>query len=163
MSFFTNLRADRLVTEIRSSTDPASPSTQKAIARLKDVGPGAIEAIFGALPDADKASTLAFVDVLASLVSQKTFPQFVRGLIEGSPRVIAGISWALTSSRNYPPHLLIEALATPGVSKSAVLDIIVAQKQRFSVRDLLHAAYTQEANEKAALFRLVGEIADQQS
>ena len=45
MSFFTNLRADRLVTEIRSSTDPASVARQKAIARLKDVGPGAIEPV----------------------------------------------------------------------------------------------------------------------
>ncbi len=163
MSFFTNLRADRLVTEIRSSTDPASPSTQKAIARLKDVGPGAIEAIFGALPDADKASTIAFVDVLASLVSQKTFPQFVRGLVEGSPRVISGISWALTSSRNYPPHLLLEALSTQGISKPTVLEVIAAQKSRFGVRELLNAAYTQEPNEKAALFRVIGEIADKQT
>jgi eukaryotic-like serine/threonine-protein kinase len=163
MSFFTNFRADRLITEIRSSTNPASPATQRAVAKLKGLGPGALEPIFGALPDADKNATVGFVEALSGLVSAKSFPIFVRGLIEGSPRVIAGISWALTSSRNYPPHLLIEALATPGVSKSAVLDIIIAQKQRFSVRDLLHAAYTQEANEKAALFRLVGEIADPQS
>jgi len=53
--------------------------------------------------------------------------------------------------------------STPGVSKSAVLEIITAQKQRFSVRELLQAAYAQEANEKAALFRLVGEVADQQA
>jgi eukaryotic-like serine/threonine-protein kinase len=160
MSFFTNLRADRLVTEIRSSNDPAGPATQKAIARLKEVGPGAIESVFAALPDADKGSTLAFVEVLAGLVSQKTFPQFVRGLIEGSPRVISGISWALTSSRNYPPHLLLDALGTPGVSKSAVLEVIAAHKSRFSVRELLNAAYAQEPNEKAALFRVIGEIAD---
>ena len=114
MSFFTNLRADRLVTEIRSATDPGSPATQKAVARLKEIGAGAIESIFAALPDADKTATVAFVDVLSSLVSQKTFPQFVRGLVEGSPRVVSGISWALTSSRNYPPHLLLEALATAG-------------------------------------------------
>jgi HEAT repeat protein/tRNA A-37 threonylcarbamoyl transferase component Bud32 len=160
MSFFTNFRADRLVTEIRSSSNPASPATQKAVARLKSLGAGAIEPIFAALPDADKNATVGFVEALSALVNPKTFPVFVRGLIEGSPRVIAGISWALTSSRNYPPHLLIDALATPGVSKPAVLEIIAAQKQRFSVRDLLQAAYAQEANEKAALFRLVGEIAD---
>src|SRR6202165_807919 len=117
MSFFTNLRADRLVTEIRSSNDPTGAATQKAVARLKDVGPGAIEAVLAALPDADKGATMAFVEVLAGLVSQKTFPQFVRGLVEGSPRVISGISWALTSSRNYPPHLLLAAVATPGISK----------------------------------------------
>ena len=160
MSFFTNFRADRLVTEIRSSSNSASPATQKAVAKLKSLGAGAIEPIFGALPDADKNATVGFVEALSGLVNPKTFPVFVRGLIEGSPRVVAGISWALTSSRNYPPHLLIDALATPGVSKPAVLEIIAAQKQRFSVRDLLQAAYAQEANEKAALFRLVGEIAD---
>jgi len=160
MSFFTNLRADRLVTEIRSATDPSSPATQKAIARLKEVGPGAIEAVFGALPDADKSATMAFVDVLASLVSQKTFPQFVRGLVEGSPRVISGISWALTSSRNYPAHMLIEALAAPGISRPTILEVIAAQKTRFTVRELLNAAYTQEPNEKAALFRVISEIAD---
>jgi HEAT repeat protein/tRNA A-37 threonylcarbamoyl transferase component Bud32 len=160
MSFFTNLRADRLVTEIRAATDPASPATQKTIAKLKDLGPGAIEPVFAALPDADKNATVAFVEVLTGLVSQKTFPQFIEGLIQGSPRVIAGIAWALTSNRNYPPHLLLEALGTPGVAKSAILEVIAAQKSRFGVRELLNAAYSQEPNEKAALFRVIGEIAD---
>jgi HEAT repeat protein/tRNA A-37 threonylcarbamoyl transferase component Bud32 len=160
MSFFTNLRADRLITEIRSCTDPASPDIQKAVARLKDLGPGAVESIFAALPDADKNATLAFIEVLSGLVSQKSFPLFVRGLVEGSPRVVAGIAWALTSSRSYPPNLLIEALATPGISKSALLEVIAAQKSRYGVRELLAAAYTQEPNEKAALFRIIGEIAD---
>jgi serine/threonine-protein kinase len=163
MSFFTNLRADRLVTEIRSSADPTSAATQKAVARLKEVGPGAIEAVFAALPDADKGATMALVDVLASLASQKTFPLFVRGLVEGSPRVITGITWALSNSHDYPVHMLIDALATPGVSKPALLEIISAHKTRFGVRELLNAAYTQEPNEKAALFRVIGDIADKQA
>ncbi|HLJ37589.1 MAG TPA: HEAT repeat domain-containing protein [Steroidobacteraceae bacterium] len=163
MSFFTNLRADRLIMEIRSSTDAASPATQKAVAKLKEVGPGAIESIFAALPDADKGATMALVEVLTALVNQKTFPQFVRGLIEGSPRVISGISWALTSSRDYPAHLLLDALNTPGVSKSALLEVIASQKSRFTVRELLTAAYVQEPNEKAALFRIISEIADRAS
>src|SRR6185312_16881687 len=112
---------------------------------------------------ASKTANVAFIEVLTGLVSQKTFPQFVRGLVEGSARVIQGISWALTSNRNYPPHLLIEALATPGISKPAILDVIAAQKTRFSVRDLLTAAYAQEPNEKAALFRIIGEITDESS
>jgi eukaryotic-like serine/threonine-protein kinase len=163
MSFFANLRADRLIHEIRTSSDPSSPATQKAVAGLKQVGPGAIESIFAALPEADKAATLSLVDVLGALVSHKTFPLLMRGLIEGSPRVISGISWALTSNRNYPPHLLLDALNTQGISKSALIEIITAQKARFSVRELLTAAYAQEPNEKAALFRIIGEIADQSS
>jgi HEAT repeat protein/tRNA A-37 threonylcarbamoyl transferase component Bud32 len=163
MSFFTNLRADRLIMEIRSSPDPSSATTQKAVAKLKEVGPGAIESIFGALPDADKGATLALVEVLGSLVNQKTFPLFIRGLIEGSARVISGISWALTSNRNYPAHLLLDALNTQGASKSALIEVITAQKARFTVRELLTAAYAQEPNEKAALFRIIGEIADKTS
>src|SRR5260370_17611439 len=163
MSFFTNLRADRLVTEIRSSNDPTGASTQKAVARLKEVGRGSSESVLASLPDADKGAAMAFVEVPAGLASQRTFPQFMRGLVEGSPRVISGISWALTSSRNYPPHLLLEALTMPGISKPTVLEVIAAQKSRFTVRELLAAAYTQEPNEKAALFRVIGEIAAPQS
>jgi len=163
MSFFTNLRAERLITEIRSSSGSADGTAQKSAAKLKEVGAGAIEPIFAALPEADKNATAMLVDVLTSLVSLKTLPQFMQGLIEGSPRVITGIVWALTNSRGFPPHTLLDALAIPGISKSAVLEIIAAHKQRFGVRELLQAAYAQEPNEKAALFRIIGEIADAQA
>ena len=158
MTFLTNLRADRLITAIRSSADPSSQETQKAVARLKDLGAGAISPVLASLPEADKNATVAFVEVLSGLVSAKTFPQFVEGLVQGSPRVIAGIAWALTSSRNYPAHLLLDALSAPGIAKPALLEVIAAHKARFTMRELLAAAYTQEPNEKAALFRIVGEL-----
>ncbi len=161
MSFFTTLRADRLILQIRSATNVMAPETQKAIAKLKQAGPGVIEPVIAALPEADKHATVAFVDVLASLATAKTFPQFTQALVQGSPRVIAGVAWALTSSRGYPPHLLLDALATPGIAKSALLDVINGQRGRFTVRELLTAAYAQEQNEKAALFRIIGEIADE--
>ena len=59
--------------------------------------------------------------------------------------------------------MLIELLNRDDVSKPAVLEIIAAQKNRFTVRDLLQHAYAQEANEKAALFRIIGELADETS
>src|SRR5665213_4373576 len=163
MSFFTNLRADRLISQIKSTNDLMGAETQKAIAKLKDVGPGAIEPVIAALPEADKHATVAFVDVLATLASAKTFPQYIQALVQGSPRVIAGVVSASTSSRGYPPHLLLEALTTPGVAKSALLDVINGQRTRFSIRELLTAAYAQEPNEKAALFRIVAEAADESS
>ncbi len=161
MSFFTNLRSDRLIQQIKSTNDLMSPETQKAIGKLKDLGPGVIESVIAALPEADKHATVAFVDVLSTLASAKTFPQFIQAMVQGSPRAIAGVAWALTSSRGYPPHLLLDALTTPGIAKSALLDVINGQRQRFSVRELLSAAYQQEPNEKAALFRIVAEAADE--
>src|SRR5580658_4544299 len=161
MSFFSNLRADRLIAQIKSTNDLMGAETQKSIAKLKEIGAGSIELIIAALPDADKHATVAFVDVLGTLANQKTFPQYVEALVQGSPRVIAGVAWALTGSRAYPPNLLLDALSTPGIAKSALLDVINGQRARFSVRELLNAAYAQEANEKAALFRIVSEAADE--
>ncbi|MFI4868841.1 MAG: HEAT repeat domain-containing protein [Steroidobacterales bacterium] len=163
MSFFTTLRADRLIEQIKSSTNLMGPETQKAIAKLKEAGPGAIDAIIAALPEADKHATVAFVDVLATLATSKSFPKYVQAMVQGSPRSIAGVAWALTSSRGYPPNLLLEALSTPGIAKSALLDVINGQRQRFSIRELLTAAYAQEPNEKAALFRIIAEAADESS
>ena len=67
MSFFTNLRADRLITEIRAATEPESPALQKAVARLKDLGAGAIEPVFaahGGRPHWAKRHSLTADDVL---------------------------------------------------------------------------------------------------
>jgi serine/threonine-protein kinase len=159
MSFFTNIRADRYITELKSATDVAAPQTQKAIAKLRELGAGAIEPVTAALADADKIATVAYIEVLTGLVNQKTLPRFIEAMVTGSPRVIAGVAWALSSSRAYPPTMLLDALNTEGVAKSALLDVITAHRSRLSVREILASAYKQEANEKAALFRILGELA----
>ncbi|MFM2287219.1 MAG: hypothetical protein RL684_362 [Pseudomonadota bacterium] len=161
MGFFNNFRADRLIDQIKSAKDVLGAEAQQSVARLKELGPTAISAVLAALPDADKHTTVALVDVLSSLATAKSFPQYAEALIQGSPRVIAGVAWALSSSRSFPPHLLLEALARPGISKSAMLEVIGAHRARFSVRELLTSAYTQDPNEKAALFKIVGEIVDE--
>lgn len=163
MSFFSDLKAERLIAEIRGIGDPLHPESQKAFQKLAKIGPGAIPKILDALAVADKKEAASYVEILTQLVDSKTFPMLVEGLTDGSPRTIAAVSWALTASHNFSPNLLIELLAREDVSKPAVLEIIAAQKQRFSVRDLLQHAYSQEANEKAALFRIIGELADEAS
>ncbi len=160
MGFFSNLKADRIITEVRETADASSPATQKAVAKLRSIGDNAIRPIVAALPDADRNATLALVEALAHIVNQKNFPLYVQWMIEGSPKVVAGIKWALSSSRAYPPHMLLDALAKPDVPKAAILDTIVAQKDRFTVRDLLTAAHAQQPNEKVALFRVINDIAD---
>ncbi len=114
-----------------------------------------------ALPEADKHATIAFVDILASLANAKTFPLYVRALVEGSHKTVAGVGWALATGRDFPSSMLLDALSTDGISKAAVIDAINGQRQRFAVRDLLAAAYAQAPNEKAALFRIISEVADE--
>jgi HEAT repeat protein len=160
MSFFSTLKTERLIAEIKESGDPQSPRAQKAMQKLASLGASAVEPIVEALGQADKRETVAYVEALAAIVDNKTFPLFIRGMAQNNARAVAGIAWALSTSKNYTPGLLIEALSNPDASKSAILEVIAAQRARFSVRELLTAAYAQEPNEKAALFRVIGEMVD---
>jgi len=163
MSLFANYRADRLIAEIKSSGNPGSPLAQKALEKLMALGPSAIDPIVDALTTAEKRETMAYVEVLSKLIDSKTVPHLLRTMAEANGRAMSGIAWALSSSRNYPPGVLLEALSKPGMPKQVILDVIAAQKARYTVRDLLSAAYNQEASERAGLFKIIGEIADEAS
>jgi serine/threonine-protein kinase len=163
MGIFGGYRADRLIAEVRESGDPESAKAKAALAKLQSMGPNAIQPIVDALATADKRETVAFVETLTPLIDNKTFPLLGDALAEENPRAVAGVAWALASSRNFSPSLLLELLTKPGVSRTAVLDVIRAHKQRFQLRDLLTAAYQQDPAEKAALFRIAGDLVDDSS
>lgn len=161
MSFFSDLRAERLIAEIRGIGDPLHPDSQKALQKLIKIGGGAIPKILDALAVADRKETACYVDVLTQLIDNKSFPVLVESMAEASPRTLTAIGQALTISRNYSASLLIELLGRADMPKPIILEVIAAQKGRFTVRDLLQHAYSQEANEKAALFRIIAELADE--
>ncbi len=163
MSLFANYRADRLIAEVRSSGNPGSPLAQKALEKLIALGPSAIEPIVDALTTAEKRETLAYVEALSRLIDSKTLPHLLKTMTEVNGRALSGIAWALSSSRNYPPSALLDALGKEGMPKQTILDVIAAQKTRFTVRDLLNAAYSQDAAERSGLFKIIGEIAEESS
>ncbi len=163
MSFFANYRADRLIAEVKSSGNPVSPQAQKALDKLVALGANAIDPIVAALSTAEKRETMAYVEVLSRLIDAKSLPHLLRTMADTNGRAMSGIAWALSSSRNYPPAALLDALNKPDMPKAAIIDAIAAQKARFTVRDLLNAAYTQDASERTGLFKIIGEIADESS
>jgi HEAT repeat protein/tRNA A-37 threonylcarbamoyl transferase component Bud32 len=163
MSLFANYRADRLIAEVKSSGNPGGPLALKALEKLVALGPSAIEPIVGALTTAEKRETLAYVDALSRLIDSKSLPQLLKAMAEASGRAMSGIAWALSSSKNYPASALLDALSKPSMPKQAILDVIAAQKTRFTVRELLNAAYSQEPNERTGLFKIIAEIADESS
>jgi HEAT repeat protein/tRNA A-37 threonylcarbamoyl transferase component Bud32 len=163
MSLFANYRADRLIAEVKSSGNPGSPLAQKALEKLTALGSDAIDAIVDALATAEKRETTAYVEVLSRLIDSKTLPILLKTMSEASGRAMSGIAWALSSSKNYPAHALLDALGKPGMPKQALIDVISAQKARYTVRELLNAAYAQEPSERNGLFKIIGEVADESS
>jgi eukaryotic-like serine/threonine-protein kinase len=163
MSLFANYRADRLIAEVKSSGNPGSPLAQKALEKLTALGSDAIDAIVDALATAEKRETAAYVEVLSRLIDSKTLPILLKTMSEASGRAMSGIAWALSSSKNYPAHALLDALSKAGMPKQALLDVISAQRARYTVRELLNAAYSQEPSERNGLFKIIGEVADESS
>jgi len=159
MSFFTNMRADRLIAEIKAADGVDSHRT--SLEKLIQLGPPVIPRVLDALASADKQETVGFVAVLTALLDDKTFPLVAAGLTEGNQRTVAGATAALSASRNYSPGRLYGLLDQPATPKGAVVGILSAHQSRLNARDLLQRAYNQDVAEKAALFRIIADIADE--
>ncbi|HVN43107.1 MAG TPA: HEAT repeat domain-containing protein [Steroidobacteraceae bacterium] len=161
MSFITNLRADRLIADIKSAGQSDPAEGRKALVKLAKLGPSVIPRVIDSLANADKQETAGFVSVLTALLDNKTFPLIAEGLTDGNQRTVAAVTWALSSGKNYSLAWLYGLFEDPRVSKSAVLSILASRKQQLSARDLLQRAYNLEPADKATAFRLIGEIADE--
>jgi eukaryotic-like serine/threonine-protein kinase len=160
MSFFTNMKADRLIADIKAAGDGSGADAYKALDRLGKLGPAAIPRIIDALSNADRQETEAFVRVLSALIDNKSLAQVVTALEDANPRTSAAIVAALSAGREYNPQLLLPLLDDPKAPRGPIVSVLAAQKSRLQARDLLSRAYNQEATEKAALFRIIGDIAD---
>jgi len=162
MMLFGGFRADQLIGQLISETDATSPSAQKIVERLKKIGSRAIPKVIDALAMSDKAHTMALVDILASLVSDKTLKYYREGLADGGERVVKGTAWALSSSHNYNANGLLDFFDDDEVSKPALIDILTVHKKDLSVHELLRRAYEMEPREKAALFKIIEETAKEE-
>ena len=160
MSLFSNLRAEKLIADIKAAGDSGEAGTRKALDKLVKLGPTAIPRIIDALANADKQETAGFVSALSAMLDQRTFPTVAEGLKDGNQRTVAAVVWAMSSAHNYPQTLLYGLLDDASMPKGPVVSILMAQKTRLNARVLLKHAYAQEPTEKAALFRIIAEIAD---
>jgi len=158
MNFLTALQADRLIAQIREEADPSSASGKQLFAKLGKLGTAAIPKILEALASSDKRQTTEYVDILSSLVSDKTLPLITRGLADGDPRTISGTSWALANSKRFNVNRLVDLLGEDEYSKAAVVEVLQAHKDRLNVRQLLGQIYHLQPSEKAAVFKLIDEI-----
>ena len=153
-------RADSLVTQLIGESDPQSPPGQVIAEKLKkNRSQGHPPRLIDALAMSDQSHTMVFVDILASLVSDKTLQLYREGLGDGAERVVKGTAWALSSSHNYNANGLLEFFDDPEVSKPALLEILNVHKRDLSVHDLMRRAYEFEPKEKAALFKIIEDTA----
>jgi serine/threonine-protein kinase len=155
MSLLGGFRADQLVNRLVAEQKPDSPSAKKLVERIKKIGPKVIPKAIDALALSDKSHTMVFVDILSSLVDDKSLELYREGLADGNERVVSGTSWALSSSTNYNANNLLSFFDDPEVSKPALIEILRVHKQDLSVHELLQRAYESDPKESAALFKII--------
>ena len=158
MSLLSGFRAEQMLSQLVAEPDINAPAAQKLIERLKKLGPKVIPKVIEALAMSDKSHTMAFVDILASKVSDKTLPHYKEGLADGGERVISGTAWALSSSTNYDPNSLLDFFDDPEVAKGPLIEVLKVHKKQLSVHELMRRAYELDPKEKAALFKIIEDV-----
>ncbi len=162
MKLISNLQADRLIGQIQAETDPSAPAAKKALGKLKKLGEGGVPKILEALANANKTQTVEYVDVLSALLNDKSFPTIVQGLCHADAKTVAATAWALSSNRRYNPNRLVDLLADDEYNKAAIVEILVVHKDRLNLRQILGQVYYLQPAEKAAVFKLLDEMATQE-
>ncbi|HUL80517.1 MAG TPA: HEAT repeat domain-containing protein [Gammaproteobacteria bacterium] len=162
MNLFNSFQADRLISQIREEADPTSPNAKKAFQKLGKLGNAAVPKIFEALASADKRQTVEYVELLSSLIDDKTLPLIVRGLADSDPRTVSGTAWALSTNKRYNINRLVDFLGEDDYSKAAIVEVLTAHKDRLNVRQLLGQIYNLQPSEKAAVFKLVDDVATEE-
>lgn len=159
MKFISAFKAERCVTQLLAEPDANTPTAQKALENLKNCGVGAIPVMIDALAGADRYQTIGIVDALAALASNQTFQAMADGLAHPNERCVAGVSWALSSSKNFDANKLPGILMQEDISTHAVLDAMRSHLDRLNIKKLLNLAYQLEPREKSAVFKMIGKKA----
>jgi serine/threonine-protein kinase len=159
MNFISAFKAERLIAQIRGEADVSSSSARKAFEKLHQVGPAAVPKILLELGTADRRQTTEFIEILGKLADDKSLPSILQGLADTNPKTVAGTTAALSSSRRFNPNRLVDLLAEDNYSKSAVVDILLAHKDRLSINHLLAQVYDLQPSEKTAVFKMVHDLA----
>jgi len=159
MKFFSTLKAERSLAQLLAERDMQAPEARKAMESLRKLGPTVIPQLIEAFATADKDQLVALVQTLSAQVSDRTLKDVVAGLSHGNARCVSGTAAALASSSAYDANLLLAWLGSEEVSVSALIDVLKAARTRLNARELLRRAYDLEPREKAAVFRIIAEIA----
>ncbi|MFK7888560.1 MAG: HEAT repeat domain-containing protein [Gammaproteobacteria bacterium] len=161
MKLFRNLKADKLTKQLITLREHDTDAAKKAISALEAVGDSAVPKVVDALALADKRQMVTFVELLGRLLTEKNADAYFESLTSDSGRAVAGVAWALSTSRNYNPNRLVDLLEREDISKAKLFEIIEAQKKNIDARRLLRHAYELGPAEKEQCMRIIDNLADE--
>jgi len=162
LRMFGSMKTEKLLGQLLDSAEGDPAKSRKIVEALSRIGAPAIPKLVAALEHSSKKETVLIVEALSNILDNKTLPQFIKGLESSNQRIISGLAWAMSTNDRFDPNKLLAALTQPDMNKAGVIAILSAHKKRLNLRELLTLAYELEPNDKAALFRIIGDMANEQ-
>ncbi|GMW05734.1 MAG: HEAT repeat domain-containing protein [Gammaproteobacteria bacterium] len=159
MKFISTLKAERSIAQLLAERDVQAPGARKALDSLRKIGPSAIPTLIDAFANAERDHMTALVETLSTCITDRTLKEVATGLGHGNARCVSGTAAALGAASAYDANQLLELLGRDDVSVSALIEVLRANKQRLNPRELLRRAYDLEPREKAAVFKIIAEVA----
>ena len=161
LKIFGSLRADKLIAQLIDSAEKDSAQGNKAVDALVKVGGPVVPKLIAALEHSNKKETVLIVEVLSKVLDNKTLKLFIEGLESRNQRIISGLAWAMSTNERFDPNKLLPLLTDSDINKPGVIAVLSAHKRKLDLRKLLTIAYELEPQDKAAVFKLVGDMADE--
>ncbi|OOG22745.1 serine/threonine protein kinase, partial [Thioalkalivibrio denitrificans] len=162
MSLLRDFKAERLIARLLDPRERAGSAEERKqlVGKLRQLGDTGIRKLIQALGQAGRDEAGRISDLLGRLLDNQTLPVFSEALTDSNSLLVNRVSQILVNNAGFDPNRLLELLGDPQVSRAALMEVLEAHKKRLNVGMLLRYAYSLEATERNAVFRLIGEVAD---
>ena len=159
MGILSSFRSDGLIVQITQCDSLADPAAQKALEKLKKNPKSAIPKLAQALQSTNKQANGRIIEVLTDLASSATLDAYIPLLGDDAELVRQGVSEALSKAESIDPNPLVGKLSDPKLSKTAIMNILTAHKEKLKVVNLIRYVFNVDHSEQVALFKIIDSVA----
>jgi serine/threonine-protein kinase len=159
MGLLDRFRIQKSLGVLLASDDTVSSEKAQAAARLKQLGAVAVPKLVHALGHTSNPEPI--IELLTTLLDNHSLSLFCHALSNQNPQVVAGVVKALERGKKYDPNRLLDLFADPTVAKGGLVTILAAHKEAVQPRALLRLLDITDKGGRAAVFRVVDEIASE--
>ena len=159
MGLLDTFRTDGSLVQITQCSSLAEPAAQKAIAKLKKNPKAAIPKLAQALQSTNKQANRHIIEVLTDMASTSTLDLYIPLLGDDVELVRQGVSEALCNADGIDPNPLVGKLSDPNLSKTSIMSILTAHKEKLKAINLIRYVFNVDHNEQVALFKIIDAVA----
>ncbi|MEM8844250.1 MAG: HEAT repeat domain-containing protein [Pseudomonadota bacterium] len=159
MGILSTFGTDGLIGQVKNCDSLDEDSAQKAVSKLKKSAKSSIPKISESLNTTSKIEYRRIVEVLNQLVSSKTLEYFIPLLGSDSEKIRQGVTEALCEASSVDPNILVNYLSDDKISKSSVLLILTAHKEKIKASNIIRYIFNVEHSERITLFKLLDSVA----